>query len=78
MPTDPEVIAFIEKTLAFYPADTFGYSTAQNRALYNRYAAAFRAPRPNGIATEDFTIAASEPVRVIPGAPLPVCPACTS
>jgi acetyl esterase len=66
MPSDPEVIAFIEKTLAFYPADTFGYTTAQNRALYDRYAAAFRAPHPAGIATEDFTITGTEPARMIP------------
>jgi len=66
MPSDPEVIAFIEKTLAFYPADTFGHSTAQNRALYDRYAAAFRAPRPASINTEDFTISATEPARMIP------------
>ncbi|MBL8905610.1 MAG: alpha/beta hydrolase [Rhizobiales bacterium] len=66
MPSDPDVIAFIEKTLAFYPADSFGYSTAQNRALYDRYAAAFRAPRPVSVATEDFTIAASEPARMVP------------
>lgn len=66
MPSDPEVIAFIEKTLAFYPADTFGNSTAQNRALYDAYAAAFRAPRPTSVTTEDFTIAASDPARMIP------------
>lgn len=66
MPTDPEVIAFIEKTLAFYPADTFGCSTAENRALYDRYAAAFRALRPSGVTTEDFTISANDPARMIP------------
>jgi len=66
MPTDPEVVAFIEKTLAFYPADTFGNSIAQNRALYDRYAAAFRAPRPANITTEDFTITATGPTRMIP------------
>jgi acetyl esterase len=66
MPSDPDVIAFIEKTLAFYPADTFGYSTAQNRALYDRYAAEFRAARPTGIATEDFTITGDDPARMIP------------
>lgn len=66
MPSDPDVVAFIERTLAFYPADTFGYSTAQNRALYDRYAAEFCAPRPTSVATEDFTIAASDPARMIP------------
>lgn len=66
MPTDPDVVAFIEKTLAFYPAETFGYSTAQNRALYDRYAAAFRAPRPPNVTTEDFTISATDPARMIP------------
>jgi acetyl esterase len=66
MPTDPEVVAFIERTLAFYPADTFGYTIAQNRALYDRYAAAFRAPRPTGIQVENFTISANRPQRLIP------------
>ncbi len=65
MPTDREVIAFIEKTLAFYPADSFGNSTDHNRALYDRYAGAFRAARPASVATEDFTIAANEPTRMI-------------
>jgi acetyl esterase len=66
MPSDPEVVAFIERTLAFYPADTFGYTTAQNRALYDRYAAALRAPRPAAIRIEDFTISAEGPQRLIP------------
>ena len=66
MPSDPEVVDFIERTLAFYPADTFGYSTAQNRALYDRYAAAFRAARPAGVRTEDFFIPATQPSRKIP------------
>jgi acetyl esterase len=48
------------------PTDTFGYSTAENRALYDRYAAAFRSPRPDNISTEDFTIAGTEPTRMIP------------
>jgi acetyl esterase len=66
MPSDPEVVAFIERTLAFYPADTFGHTIAQNRALYDRYAAAFRAPRPAGIHVEDFAISAEGPPRLIP------------
>jgi acetyl esterase len=66
MPSDPEVVAFIERTLAFYPADTFGYTIAQNRALYDGYAAALRAPRPTGIQVEDFTIAAETPKRLVP------------
>jgi acetyl esterase len=65
MPSDPEVVAFIERTLAFYPADTFGYTTVQNRALYDRYAAAFRAPRPTGITSKDFDIPAFNPDRRI-------------
>jgi acetyl esterase len=60
MPSDPEVVAFIERTLAFYPADTFGYTTEQNRALYDRYAAAFRASRASGIISKDFDIPASD------------------
>lgn len=66
MPSDPEVVEFITRTLAFYPADAYGYSVEQNRAVYDAYCAAFRRERPAGITVEDFTIAAKGPDRKIP------------
>lgn len=66
MPGDPEVVEFITRTLAFYPADAYGYTVEQNRAVYDRYCAAFRRERPPGVAVEDFAIEASGPGRKIP------------
>jgi len=57
MPDDPEVVAFIEKTNAFYPADAFHFSVEENRAWYDKYCAAFRAPRPGSVKVSDFSIA---------------------
>lgn len=66
MPNDPEVVEFITRTLAFYPADAYSYTVEQNRAVYDKYCAAFRRERPPGLAIEDFIIAASGPDRKIP------------
>lgn len=66
MPSDPEVVEFITRTLAFYPADAYSYTVEQNRAVYDRYCAAFRQERPPGLHVEDFAIAASGPDRKIP------------
>lgn len=66
MPTDPEVVAFIERTLDFYPADAFTYTVEQNRAVYDRYCAAFRQERPPGLAVDDYAIPATRPDRLIP------------
>lgn len=66
MPSDPEVVEFITRTLAFYPADAYGYTVEQNRAVYDKYCAAFRRERPPGIVAEDLAIEASGPARKIP------------
>ncbi len=66
MPSDPEVVDFITRTLAFYPADAFNYTVAQNRAVYDGYCAAFRRERPPGLRVTDFVIAARAPDRDIP------------
>lgn len=50
--TDPEVMAFIEKTLSFYPADTAGRSFEDQRQLYDRMCEAFRQRLPAAVATE--------------------------
>ncbi|MDF2234772.1 alpha/beta hydrolase [Albimonas sp. CAU 1670] len=66
MPADPEVVEFIERTLSWYPADAYAMSLEENRRLYDAMAEAFRAPRPEGIETEDFAVAAADPAREIP------------
>lgn len=60
MPDDPEVVAFIEQTNAFYPADAFRFTVEENRAWYDKYCAAFRSPRPEGVKVEDFFIPAKD------------------
>lgn len=66
MPTDPEVLAYIDRTNAFYPPDAFNFTVEQNRAHYDRYAAEMRKPYPPGLQVDDFDIAAERPPRTIP------------
>lgn len=65
MPTDPEVLAYIARTNAFYPADAYTFSAEDNRAWYNKYAAEMRGPMPPEVATTDFSIQADKPQRQI-------------
>jgi len=65
MPTDPEVLAYIARTNAFYPADAYTFSADENRTWYNRYAAEMRGPMPAQVSTTDFPIAAQGPQRTI-------------
>jgi len=66
MPADPEVLAYIARTNAFYPADAYTYSADDNRAWYDRYAVEMRGPMPAEVSTTDFRIAARAPERAIP------------
>jgi acetyl esterase len=66
MPTDPEVLAYIARTHAFYPADAYTFSADENRAWYNRYAVEMRGPMPAEVSATDFPIAALGPQRAIP------------
>jgi len=66
MPTDPEVLAYIARTNAFYPADAYTFSADENRAWYNRYAVEMRGPMPAEVSATDFPIAALGPQRAIP------------
>jgi acetyl esterase len=66
MPTDPEVLAYIARTNAFYPTDAYTLSAEDNRALYNKYAAEMRGPMPPEVSTTDFAISANAPQRQIP------------
>lgn len=49
--------SFIERTESFYPPDAIGLTIAQQRAVYDRMCAAFRAPRPAGVRVEDRRVA---------------------
>ncbi|MBV9247309.1 MAG: alpha/beta hydrolase [Methylobacteriaceae bacterium] len=56
---DPEIAAFIADTEAFYPADASSRSTAEQRRLYDAYAAAFAPARPSGLAIDDANVLVS-------------------
>lgn len=63
--TDPEVHAFIERTLAAYPADAMEQSVAQQRSFYQRLCESFARPQPIGIAVEDGVIDTGEGFRPV-------------
>ena len=50
---DADIRAFIERTNSFYPPDTATRPVAEQRAIYDRMSAAFRAPRPEGVTVTD-------------------------
>lgn len=50
---DAPTWAFIRETEGWYPPDAVGLSVAEQRAVYDRMCAAFRRPRPAGLAVED-------------------------
>jgi len=54
--TDPEVLAFIEKTNNFYPPNTIDLAIAEQRQVYDEMCAAFSAPRPEGLTVTDETL----------------------
>ncbi len=66
MPDDPQVRAYIDRTNAFYPPDSYTFTVEENRAWYNRYAQEMREPLPSNVQARDFTIAADAPTRAIP------------
>jgi acetyl esterase len=62
--TDAEVLDFIARTESFYPPDATGFTIAEQRRVYDELCAAFRQPRPAGVAVTDETVAG-------PGGPIP-------
>ncbi|HXH04224.1 MAG TPA: alpha/beta hydrolase [Candidatus Competibacteraceae bacterium] len=56
---EPEMLDFIRATEAFYPADAATRTVAEQRRLYDAYAAAFTPPRPAGVSAEDGAVAAA-------------------
>ena len=59
----PEVLAFIDETLAFYPDDLDPTDWAAQRRVYDAMAAHFHAGRPEGLRVSDQSIA-GVPVRL--------------
>ncbi len=55
--SDPEVLAFIERTGSFYPADTIDFTIADQRRVYDEMCAAFDYPHPPGLKVADEGIA---------------------
>lgn len=51
--TDGEVLAFIDKVNAFYPADAVSFSVHDQRTWYDRMAEHFRQSRPASVAVEN-------------------------
>ena len=62
--TDPEVLEFIARTESFYPPNAVDFTIAEQRRVYDDLCAAFRQPRPAGVAAADETIDG-------PGGPIP-------
>lgn len=60
---DPEILAFIEETLSFYSAGVGAEDWEAQRQVYDRMAAHFRAPRPEGLEVCDLRLA-GVPVRL--------------
>ncbi|PTW54372.1 acetyl esterase [Breoghania corrubedonensis] len=60
---DREILAFIDDTLSFYPADLRADDWVAQRAVYDRMAAYFRAARPGDLVVCDRRIA-GVPVRL--------------
>jgi hypothetical protein len=54
-----EIAAFVEWTNAIYPTNTATLPVTQQRAIYDRYAAAFTPPLPAGLRVENATFRAS-------------------
>ena len=64
MPVDPEVLAYMARSDAFYPPDAVDFPLAEQRAWYDKYALSLRAPLPPSVAFADGAVDA--PGRAIP------------
>ncbi|MFP3569674.1 alpha/beta hydrolase [Paraburkholderia sp. SIMBA_030] len=63
---EPAIAAFIERTASIYPAHTALLPPHGQRAIYDRYAAAFTPPLPPDVSTQDavFKARAGHPVKL--------------
>jgi acetyl esterase len=62
-PTEPGILAFHERCVAFYPADAVNASIAQQRKWYDALCAEFDAPSPAGLTRRDERVGERIPVR---------------
>lgn len=69
---DAATWAFIRRTDSYYPPEAVDLSVAEQRAVYDRMCAAFRAPRPAGLDCRDDTVAGVPCRLYTPEAPGPV------
>jgi acetyl esterase len=53
---DPGIRSFMIEGEKLYPADAVNFTLAQQRELYNKYAAHFSQPYPSGITVMDFQV----------------------
>lgn len=63
MPTEEGILAFHKRCEDFYPADAVDADIVQQRAWYDALCAAFDAPPPAGMVSEDGLVAGRIPVR---------------
>ncbi|CAE6757522.1 Acetyl esterase [Paraburkholderia domus] len=63
---EPEIAAFIERTAAIYSGHSTSLPPSEQRAIYDRYAAALTPPLPAGVTAEDamFQASAGHPIRL--------------
>ncbi|RFB81003.1 alpha/beta hydrolase [Methylovirgula sp. 4M-Z18] len=54
---EPQMVEFIRETESFYPADSAGRPIAEQRRLYDAYAAHMTPPRPPGVTSQDRHLA---------------------
>ena len=54
---DPEVLRFVEESEQWYPTSANEADAVENRRMYDRMCAAFRAPRPVGVEVRDWSLA---------------------
>jgi acetyl esterase len=53
---EPEMMRFIERSIALYPEDAAQMPADEQRRVYDRYCAEFARPRPAGVTTEDAVL----------------------
>jgi acetyl esterase len=63
---EPEIAAFIARTAAIYAGHSTSLPPSEQRAIYDRYAAALTPPLPAGVIAEDaaFEASAGHPIRL--------------
>jgi len=65
LPTDPQILAFIEETARHYPEASNRASAEEARRSYDVLCSAFAFPRPQDVTATDETITARDPDRTI-------------